>query len=85
VRLAADRVLESAYCSVDHSSVMHTRQAALDVGGWDEDPAHWKIADAVFWNRLTGAGHLFHPVPEFTDIHRYWEGSVSGLPPWHAG
>lgn len=80
-RVAAG-VLTRASCVVDHSSVMHTRQAALEVGGWDENPAHWRQADAQFWDRLTAAGHLFHPVPEFTDVHRYHAGSVSeaGVP-----
>lgn len=78
----AGRVLASAHCVVDHSSVMHTRAAGLAVGGWDEDPAYWNMADAVFWDRLTAAGHLFHPVGEFTDVHRFHGGSVqaAGIP-----
>ena len=80
VRLDASQVLASAYCCVDISEVMHTRQAALDVGGWDEDIRHFRIPDAVFWNRLTNAGHLFYPVPEFTEVHRYWADSETGLP-----
>lgn len=79
----AVRVLEKASFVVDHSSVMHTRKAGLDAGGWDEDPANWNHADAVFWDRLTAAGHLFYPVPEVTDVHRFHPGSVSeaGIPP----
>jgi spore maturation protein CgeD len=75
-------VLTRASMVVDHSSVMHTRQAAADAGGWDESPAHWRAADAVFWDRLTAAGHLFHPVAEVTDVHRFHSGSVSeaGIP-----
>jgi spore maturation protein CgeD len=75
-------VLARASMVVDHSSVMHTRAAGLAAGGWDEDPAHWRAADAVFWDRLTAAGHLFHPVSEFTDVHRFHAGSVSeaGIP-----
>lgn len=75
-------VLEKASMVVDHSSVMHTRAAGLAAGGWDEDPRHWKSADAAFWDRLTNAGHLFYPVPEFTDVHRFHAGSVSeaGVP-----
>ena len=78
----AGQVLAKASMVVDHSSVMHTRQAGLDVGGWDDDPAHWNHADAVFWDRLTAAGHLFHPVGEVTDVHRFHAGSVSeaGVP-----
>ena len=53
-------VLEKASCVVDHSSVMHTLAAGLEVGGWDQDPANWNQADAVFWDRLTAAGHLFY-------------------------
>lgn len=78
----ASGVLAKASMVVDHSSVMHTLAAGLAVGGWDEDPAHWRHADAVFWDRLTSAGHLFHPVPEVTDVHRFHAGSVSeaGVP-----
>lgn len=78
----AAAVLSKASCVVDHSSVMHTRAAGLAVGGWDEDPAHWRQADAAFWDRLTNAGHLFHPVYPFTDVHRFHAGSVSeaGIP-----
>lgn len=75
-------VLAKASMVVDHSSVMHTVTAARDAGGWDEDPAHWRHADAIFWDRLTAAGHLFHPVAEFTDVHRFHAASVSegGIP-----
>lgn len=78
----AELKLPKASMVVDHSSVMHTRQAGLDVGGWDEDRAHWRSADATFWDRLTQAGHWFHPVGEVTDVHRYHAGSVSeaGIP-----
>jgi spore maturation protein CgeD len=78
----AHQVLASASQVVDHSSVMHTAAAAADAGGWDEDPSRWRDADAVFWDRLTAAGHLFHPVPEVTDVHRFHAGSVSeaGVP-----
>jgi glycosyltransferase involved in cell wall biosynthesis len=63
-------VLDDAFQAVDYASVMHTLAAGLDVGGWDEDPAHWRNADAVFWQRLTSAGYRFHPVTEFTDVCR---------------
>lgn len=81
VRPAAG-VLAKASMVVDHSSVMHTRAAGLAAGGWDEDPANWRHADAVFWDRLTAAGYLFHPVSEVTDVHRFHAGSVSeaGVP-----
>lgn len=78
-------VLTDAACRVDHSSVMHTAAVAHQVGGWDEE-ADWRTADAAFWSRLNRAGHLFHPINEVLDVHRYHTGSVShrldcGLPP----
>jgi spore maturation protein CgeD len=78
----ATHVLPKASMVVDHSSVMHTRQAAADAGGWDDSPQNWRCADAVFWDRLTAAGHWFYPVPEVTDVHRFHAASVSeaGVP-----
>jgi spore maturation protein CgeD len=78
----ATHILPKASMVVDHSSVMHTAQAAAEVGGWDEDRANWRHADATFWDRLTAAQHWFYPVGEVTDIHRYHSGSVSeaGIP-----
>jgi spore maturation protein CgeD len=78
----ATAILSKASMVVDHSSVMHTRQAGLEAGGWDESPEHWNHADAIFWDRLTSAGHLFYPVSEVTDVHRFHGGSVSeaGVP-----
>lgn len=75
-------ILDDAWWIVDHSSAMHTKQAAVEAGGWDEDPQYWKHADAAFWRRLTSAGHRFYPVDEFTDVHRYHEDSVTaaGIP-----
>lgn len=73
----ANEVLSDAYCRVDHSSVMHVKSAAERVGGWDESPEHWRIADAVFWRRLNQAGHAFHPIPEVLDVHRFNDLSVS--------
>ena len=75
-------ILDDAWWIVDHSSVMHTKAAAVAVGGWDEDPQYWHHADAAFWRRLTGAGYKFFDVPEFTDVRRYHDGSVSaaGIP-----
>lgn len=69
--------LTRASCIVDHSSVMHTAAAGQIVGGWDDSPANWRMADAMFWDRLTGAGYVFHPVPEVTDVHRFHAGSVN--------
>lgn len=77
-RVAAS-VLTHPACMVDHSSVMHTARAAIDAGGWDDSPAHWTQADAVFWTRLAEAGHLFHPIGEVLDVHRYHSGAVGVL------
>ena len=78
----ATAILPKASMVVDHSSVMHTARVAAEVGGWDDDRAHWRHADAIFWDRLTAASHWFHPVHEVTDIHRYHAESVSeaGIP-----
>lgn len=69
-RVAA-RPLTSARCIVDHSSVLHTREAAIKAGGWDDSPEHWAQGDAAFWDRLTAAGYEFWPVGEVTDAHRF--------------
>ena len=76
--------LAKASMVVDHSSVMHTAEAASAVGGWDEDRKHWRSADAAFWDRLTAAGHWFCPAGggDVLDVHRFHAGSVSeaGIP-----
>lgn len=74
---AATEVLSDAFCRVDHSSVMHGRRVALEVGGWDEDKAHWRWADGIFWRKLNAAGHDFHPIPEVLDVHRYHDQSIT--------
>jgi spore maturation protein CgeD len=73
----ADRIRKDAHHIVDHSSVMHTREAAMAVGGWDDDPTIWRDADAFFWDRLTNMGYYFHPVKEECDVHRFHPNSVS--------
>lgn len=75
----AEKVLDKASMVVDHSSVMHTMKVGREVGGWVEHPRWWGLADAVFWDRLTEAGHLFYPIPEVLDVHRYHSGSVSEM------
>jgi glycosyltransferase involved in cell wall biosynthesis len=70
-------IFDDAWRKVDHSSVMHTKAAALEAGGWDEDPQYWKRADSAFWRRLNAAGHKFYPVCEYTDIRRFHPDSVS--------
>jgi len=67
----AIEILDDAWWKVDHSSVMHTKAVAVEVGGWDEDPQYWKYADAAFWRRLNTAGHKFYPVCEYTDIRLF--------------
>lgn len=68
--------LTDAFCVVDHSSVMHATEIGREVGGWDEDPQWWGVADGIFWRRLNQAGYKFYPVPEVLDVHRFHEGSV---------
>lgn len=69
-------ILSDAYCIVDHSSVMHATEIGREVGGWDEDPQWWGVADAVFWRRLNRAGYKFYPIPEILDVHRFHDGSI---------
>lgn len=73
----ASEVLSDAFCRVDHSSVMHSRKVALEVGGWDEAREHWRWADGIFWRKLNLAGYKFYPIPEVLDVHRYHETSVT--------
>jgi glycosyltransferase involved in cell wall biosynthesis len=74
-------VVTDAYCRVDHSSVMHTAEAGVKAGGWDDSPEHWRIADAVFWRRLHAAGYSFHRVPgdDPLDFHRFHGAGVNQL------
>lgn len=80
--------LENAFELVDLNSVMHTMESFRKVGGWPDSPDIWRNADAHMWNRLTGAGYAFWPVPgEPTDCKRYREQSVDarvirGETPW---
>lgn len=52
---------DSAFNKVDHNSVMHTRQAFFDAGGWYNVSGVWGGADAYFWRRLHEAGYTFYP------------------------
>ncbi len=74
-------VVDNAYCRVDHSSVMHTAEAGAKAGGWDESAEHWRIGDAVFWQRLHAAGYSFHLAPgdEPLDYHRDHAAGVNKL------
>ncbi|HEY1740014.1 MAG TPA: hypothetical protein VGI86_14965, partial [Acidimicrobiia bacterium] len=81
-----------AYHHVDLNSVMLTRGAFDEVGGFPDTPATpqmWREADARFWRRLTvDAGHTFVPVPGGpTDCKRYRSEGIdervkAGLTPW---
>jgi spore maturation protein CgeD len=62
-------ILSNAFQVVDHASVMHRRSLIEQVGYWDDDYAHYKWADGVFWNKLTSNGYLFYPVNDITDVH----------------
>jgi spore maturation protein CgeD len=77
---AAVQPLPTGAFQVDHSSVMHTAEAGRAAGGWDENPAHWTHADAVFWDRLAAAGYQFWPVlsaGEPLDYHRTHAATVT--------
>jgi spore maturation protein CgeD len=84
----ASAVLANANSRVDQNSVMHTRRAFDAVGGWDDRAMVWRFADAFFWDRLTSAGYLFHPVPlSPTDAKLYHEECIDrrmrrGETPW---
>lgn len=69
-------ILADAYCIVDHSSVMHATEIGREVGGWDEDPKWWGVADGIFWRRLNRAGYRFYPIADILDVHRFHDGSV---------
>ena len=75
-------VVDDAYCLVDHSSVMHTAEAGVKAGGWDESADHWRIGDAVFWRRLHAAGYRFHRAGDADtalDFHRSHANGVNRL------
>jgi glycosyltransferase involved in cell wall biosynthesis len=84
----AVETLHDAWHRVDYSSVMYLRPLFDEVGGWDDSPKHWRDADAVFWRKLTNAGHVFEPVAgRPTGTKRYRGESVDarvirGETPW---
>lgn len=69
-------VLQSASCVVDHNSVMHRKSVINQIGLWEDGPEYWGFADAVFWTKLTSAGHYFYPIDEVLDRHRFHHDSV---------
>jgi len=54
----ADRVVEDAYCVLDHCQVMHRRTADR----WTLDWANVKLGDATFWRALHASLGPFYPV-----------------------
>lgn len=62
-------------CSIDHSSVMHTRESGIAVGGWETGPEVWSHGDGVFFQKLADAGFAFHPISEILDAHTVHPGS----------
>jgi glycosyltransferase involved in cell wall biosynthesis len=85
-------ILHAAHYLVDLNSVMVTKEAFDEVGGFPTDPKVWRDADGHLWNRLTRHGFLFYPVlhPERpTDAKRYRNDSVDmrvirGETPWQS-
>jgi len=82
----ANEVLTVGYNVVDHGQVCVTRNAFDAVNGWPDDAKYWSGADAYFWNRLTDAGYLFHPINEVLCIKNERDGVqnkvFSGRKPW---
>jgi glycosyltransferase involved in cell wall biosynthesis len=79
-------VTRSPASLIDHNSIMHRRSCFEVVPCWDDHPAHWGAADAVFFTLL--AEHWdFHPVNFITDEHRLHHDSVQvklfhSVDPW---
>jgi hypothetical protein len=86
---AANVTLTDAFERVDLNSVMVTRKAFQQVGGFPEEPHAWRNADAYLWRKLTDAGHLFYPVPGPPTDHKHFrsrcvtDNVLKNLPPWH--
>ncbi|WP_308633966.1 glycosyltransferase family 2 protein [Paenibacillus silvisoli] len=61
--------------NIDHNSIMHRKSCFRLVHRWNDDPAIWAWADAVFFEQL--AAHWdFHPVDYVTDEHRHHPNSI---------
>lgn len=67
----ADRILDEAAFSVDHSSVVHRREVYDLVGPWGDEQCYWNAADAEYWTRINNKGIVFHPINEELDAHVY--------------
>lgn len=72
-------VVHRASCQVDHNMILMRKQAAFDVGLWDDNVMHYGAADAVFWDRLNNAGYIFYRIPGMGTKHRYHKLSVQGI------
>lgn len=68
-------VLWQAAGKVDHNSIMHRRVCLDKVGFWEDQPANWHSADAVFFNKLNRFWP-FYPIDEVLDEHRFHSSSV---------
>ena len=82
-RHAYDRLLPEvvtrASCQVDHNMVLMRKEAAFNVGLWDDNAANYGAADAVFWDRLNNAGYIFYRVSGLGTKHRYHRSSIQGI------
>lgn len=56
----ANRIVEDAYCVIDHTQVMHRRTDDR----WPEDIEKMLLGDAHFWRALHARLGPFYPVPE---------------------
>jgi hypothetical protein len=68
-------------------TVLASRQAILDVGGFRTIPEGLTDADGnragedyALWLDLSAAGYRFHHTPETTWVWRHWAHNTSGLP-----
>lgn len=72
--LSPDRVLKSAFCRVDHSSVTHYMSCVKEVGDWDTES--FAMADAYYWNKLS-TKYLFYPIKEILETNYFHSNSFS--------
>jgi hypothetical protein len=60
---------------LDHNCVLHRSDCFRLVPRWDDDPAFWPWADAIFFRNLAQYWE-FHPLDAITDEKRYHPNSV---------
>ncbi|MCI1859464.1 MAG: glycosyltransferase [Sporolactobacillus sp.] len=82
----ADHVLADAAFRTDHCSVMHRADLLQPVFSkygsyWDENPAYWDCADAIFWRRLN-EWVPFYPVHEILETAYKTPRSFQRLNQW---